>query len=71
MKKLKRGQNVKINLNNVKNNKNASQNVENVRTNEKRLQNIRKWVKGIGVKWTKIDIKGCKRLQEPLKALKR
>ena len=35
MKKLKRGQNVKINLNNVKNNKNASQNVENVRTNEK------------------------------------
>lgn len=35
MKKLKRGQNVKINLNNVENNKNASQNVENVRTNEK------------------------------------
>ena len=35
MKKLKRGQNVKINLNNVENNKNASQNVENVRTNVK------------------------------------
>ena len=33
--KAQRGQNVKINLNNVKNNKNAFQNVENVRTNEK------------------------------------
>ena len=37
----------------------------------KMQQNIRKWVKGMGVKWTKKDIKGCKRLQEPSKALKR